>query len=111
MTKDVIDKFDIKGGFTYSELEDMAKKLKIKKRFLTYSAEDGLRFSLVDKCKDYLDIKEQLDIEIKKEIGDKLDYGLGYCHLYWETKKRILKEKYNIEWLSPAELNPMVCFD
>ena len=111
MTKDVMDKFEIKGGFTYSELEDMAKKLKIKKCFLTYSVEDGLRCSLVNKCKDYLGIKEQLDIEIKKEIGDKLDYGLGYCHLYWETKKRILKEKYNIEWLSPAELNPMVFFD
>lgn len=111
MTKDVIDKFDIKGGFTYSELEDMAKKLKINKRFLTYSDKDGLRFSLVEKSKEYLDIKEQLDIEIKKELGDRLGYGLGYCHLYWETKKRILKEKYNIDWLSPAELNPMVIFD
>ena len=112
MTKDVIDKFDIEGGFTYAELEDMAKKLKIQKCFLTYLDGCELRISLVEKCKDYLDIKEQLHIEIKKEIGNEYsDCDLGYCHLYWYVKKRILKEKYNIEWFSPVELNPSVIFD
>jgi len=37
--------------------------------------------------------------------------GLGFCHVYWETKKSVLKERYGIEWTTPAELNPNVIFD
>lgn len=36
---------------------------------------------------------------------------LGFCHLYWSTKKRILKEEYGIDWLTPAECNPGVIYD
>nr|MDO8115629.1 hypothetical protein [Candidatus Sigynarchaeota archaeon] len=36
---------------------------------------------------------------------------LGYCHAFWGAKKRILREKYGIEWKSPAELNPYTKFD
>jgi len=37
--------------------------------------------------------------------------GLGYCHGFWPVKKRILREKYQVEWRSPAEMNPGVMFD
>lgn len=37
--------------------------------------------------------------------------GMGFCHLFWRTKKRILREKYGIDWLSPSDMNPMVKFD
>jgi hypothetical protein len=36
---------------------------------------------------------------------------LGTIHGYWGTKKRILRDKYGIEWRTPAELNPKVAFD
>lgn len=36
---------------------------------------------------------------------------MGFCHLYWRTKKRILKEEFGIEWKTPAEMNPGVMFD
>ncbi len=35
----------------------------------------------------------------------------GICHYIWREKKRILKEKYGIDWRSPAEMNPRVRFD
>jgi hypothetical protein len=38
-------------------------------------------------------------------------HGLGWCHLFWSVKKRILKEKYGIDWKSPEELNPHILFD
>lgn len=57
----------------------------------------------------YKMISDELDELIKKEIGP--GGYMGYCHLYWATKKQILKEKYGIEWHSPAELNPHVMFD
>ena len=37
--------------------------------------------------------------------------GLGFCHTYWAYKKKILKEKFNIDWKTPQELNHDVRFD
>lgn len=53
----------------------------------------------------------ELDVErkINAELGDAR--YMGYCHKYWHVKKRILKEDYGIEWKTPAEMNPLVCFD
>ena len=36
---------------------------------------------------------------------------LGYCHAVWGQTKEILKEKYNIDWKTPAEMNPHILFD
>ena len=36
---------------------------------------------------------------------------MGYCHLLWGIKKKILKEKYNIDWYTPQEENPDVIYD
>lgn len=36
---------------------------------------------------------------------------MGYCNNYWSAKKVILKEKYNIDWYTPAEENPDVIYD
>lgn len=36
---------------------------------------------------------------------------MGYCHKYWWTKKKILREKFGMEWKSPVDLNPEVDFD
>ena len=35
----------------------------------------------------------------------------GWVHGYWSVKKRILKEKYGIDWRTPAEMNPKMAFD
>jgi len=32
--------------------------------------------------------------------------GLGHARMVWHVKQRILREKYQIEWRSPADLNP-----
>lgn len=36
---------------------------------------------------------------------------MGFCFMYWSAKKEYLKERYNIEWHSPAQMNPHVIFD
>lgn len=54
-------------------------------------------------------IKEELEEKIIEKIGP--NSGMGYCYLYWETKRDILKKDYGIEWKSPALLNPKVRFD
>ena len=52
-------------------------------------------------------------------VGGKNKYGysilkhpfMGSCYGWWAAKKKILKEKYNIDWLSPAECNPDIHYD
>ena len=36
-------------------------------------------------------LEKEVDQKVKDEIGEG-DY-LGYCHIYWETKKRILHDE------------------
>lgn len=45
------------------------------------------------------------------EQAAELFMQLGCCHTLWALQKRILKEKYDITWYTPAELNPDVKFD
>ncbi len=50
--------------------------------------------------------------DTEAELADSPGRGsMGFCHTFWETKKRILKEKYGIEWLTPAEENPWDNYD
>ncbi|GEM_PF-965566 len=63
----------------------------------------------VELTDDYLAIELELERAIRAEIGEP-GYK-GYCHRYWSAKKRILRETYHIDWKSPAELNPGVCYD
>lgn len=42
--------------------------------------------------------------------GDK-QYALGACHSVWGMQKRILRERYGIDWKTPAERNPHITFD
>lgn len=63
--------------------------------------EDTPEFKLVADTVDKL-----VDEEMKGHIK-----GMGSCHLAWSIKKRILKEKYGIEWHSVSDLNPLCRFD
>lgn len=69
-----------------------------------------MRFDPGENTYEYKIIEKELEELIQKKIGSKRR-RFGYCHLYWATKKKILKEKYGIDWKSPAELNPRVKFD
>jgi hypothetical protein len=37
--------------------------------------------------------------------------GRGLCQLIWDATKRLLRERYGIEWRSPADMNPFTRFD
>ena len=45
------------------------------------------------------------------ERAAELFIQLGSCHTLWDIQKRILKEKYNITWYTPAELHPEIKYD
>ena len=47
---------------------------------------------------------------LKIENGKK-DYALGSVNIKWDIQKKILKDKYNIDWKSPKDKNPNINFD
>ena len=58
-------------------------------------------------------IEEQVDVVVNKYMNDKKIFEdiPGYNTFFWNLKKKILKEKYNIDWKTPEELEPDVIFD
>jgi hypothetical protein len=57
----------------------------------------------------YKEIFTRVEMEVEQELGN--FRPIGYCHLFWSMKKQILKEKYGIDWKTPAELNPTTEYD
>lgn len=52
------------------------------------------------------DVEKELD-----ELFKDHPKPMGFCHIYWQEKRRILKEKHGIDWKSPSFMNPHVMFD
>ena len=78
--------------------------------YLQEYLEEGVeRYDPVEYTDEYLAIEPELERQIREETGE--GNYLGYCHYYWSVKKRILWEKYGIEWHSPAERYPGIFFD
>ena len=52
------------------------------------------------------------EVEAEAELEHSEQKGqMGFCHLLWATQKRILKERYGIDWRTPAEDNPHIMYD
>ena len=55
-------------------------------------------------------IEKEVDAKVEEILKDE-PRMLGFCHMFWGTKKKLLKEEYGIDWLTPAECNPDVMYD
>lgn len=66
----------------------------------------------VEDTPEYKSVVEEADIAAQEELErssharrDSQDgIYFSWCYTFWKIKKRILKEKYNIDWRTPAEL-------
>ena len=62
-----------------------------------------------------LKIKEAVkkaDKEAERNLArDGVVKKMGYCYIFWGEKKQILKDKYGIDWKSPADRYPNTKFD
>lgn len=57
-------------------------------------------------------ILEAVDTEAEAELANDPDKDQhGFCFVFWAVKQRILREKYGIEWKTPAEMDPYTLFD
>lgn len=55
--------------------------------------------------------KELMEMGLLKIENGKKDYALGSVNIKWDIQKKILKDKYNIDWKSPKDKNPNINFD
>ena len=84
---------------------------------------DPLEYNPEVKKKIRLAEKEAKEILSKKTRKDRFNFWgfrrhkvsknwyVGDCHILWAEQKRILKEKYNIDWKTQSELHPGARFD
>ena len=76
------------------------------------SPEDRLRHDPIEDNARVRPTLDQAGREAEQELAARgIKPQFGYCHAYWHTKQRILKEKYGVDWRTPAEMNPDVAFD
>jgi len=63
---------------------------------------------------EYQSIFAVIDDEVEASLAKKgyslEKVGMGFCHMFWSAKARLLKEKYGVEWRSPSEMNDGVLF-
>jgi hypothetical protein len=72
---------------------------------------EGLRHDIIERDPKLKKIFKEAEQEAIQELSKRLNMRSSkkaYCHAFWNEKKRILKEKYNIEWKTLADMNPEI---
>lgn len=57
---------------------------------------------------------EDIYYDVEKRLDDRFANAprqMGFCFMYWNAKRELLKEEYGIDWKSPSQMNPRVMFD
>lgn len=90
-----------------AELNYMNKKGEL--QMTQYPKRNGLYYDPVEDTEEYRRVIEDVEKEISEKLKD-IPIGMGFCHIYWITKKELLAER-GIEWETPSECNPDVLFD
>ena len=67
----------------------------------------SLKHDSIEMTEEYLAVIDEIEEKVEKS---RTTYGHGSCFEVWSLKKSYLLE-YDIEWHTPAELNPRVLFD
>ena len=96
-TKDLSKRFD----------RDLIQSLKNEARA---SYENSIKTDPIEREEDFLSIRYELEKEIDQILLSQEDQDTPFCLRYWKEKKRVLKEKYSLNWKTPAELNPQINF-
>ena len=59
----------------------------------------------------YLAVVEEVNEETSTSVINDFGMRLGSIHMFWYRKKKALMEQHGIEWWSPGDLNPGICYD
>ena len=66
----------------------------------------------IEQTSEYQNISNEVDEETNKILSEQsIPKTRGYINKFWALKKQILKNKHNLNWKTPAEMNPGILFD
>lgn len=57
---------------------------------------------------------EDIYYEVEKRLDERFANAprqMGFCFMFWNAKRELLKNEYGIDWKSPSQMNPRVMFD
>lgn len=55
--------------------------------------------------------KRLIELGLLKIENGKKNYAFGCVNTKWQIQKRLMKEKFNVDWKSPQDKNPNINFD
>lgn len=105
---------DVVGNMSHEACNDTISMLRkdIKEAYVFDDSYDG--GVKPEQWREYRKVRNKVykraKVMASKELG-KYFGKMGTCHYIWHYEKTIFKEEYNIDWKSPAELNPHILFD
>jgi hypothetical protein len=82
--------------------------------FQSSTSPDGAQYKeVLDTLEDAPEFAEAFrDANNRADFSTKhLARQMGRAHMFWKKKKEVLRERYQIDWKSPEELNPMTTYD
>lgn len=95
-----------------SELEEPLRARVIRAAMAQVAAEPRWLYDPIEDESAVQAILQQAEREAEADLAAKgIKEELGYCHVLWFAKARILASRYGITWYSPAEMNGHITFD
>jgi hypothetical protein len=58
----------------------------------------------------YEHIFTDVDLIAERKVGN-VKRNKNFIIEFWQQKKKVLRSKYGIDWKSPSELNPEICYE
>lgn len=71
---------------------------------------NGLLTDPVEKTNEFLEVRYDVEARVDEILNRELNEDLPFCIRYWNTKKRVLKEEFSLDWKTPQEMNPGIRF-
>lgn len=71
-----------------------------------------LKHDKTEEIEEYKEIFRKVNFIVKRMLEEEnVKKQKGYIHIFESRKKKILKEKYGIEWKTTQEMNPDILID
>lgn len=74
-----------------------------------YLKTGNCRYDPVEFTDEFLAVEPEVERLVREETGE--GGWTGFCHTYWAVRKRILKERFGIEWKSIDDRFPGLLID
>ena len=119
LLRTVLRRIEAQTGHELGLTEDVSRELRFIERNIEFAdrgeldqiREEGhLRHDPVEWTARYEEVIDEVD-RLSEEALAGTTRGMGFCHAFWHTQADILRQRFGIEWRSPAAMNPRVMFD